>query len=229
MILPDTLSGRRSVSYSEMMARSAAIQRIDVRPEVIHAIFSTDSPDHAFDQEPLQWGFGLAEGMATKALAKFLSAGSGATRARRVRAFLQAVGLPEDCASLDALQRCVVVAEEDRINLKIVWIDDAGKDVVVIIEAKFGYKITGGQLAAYRSAVKRKHGAPSSPRLDPPDVGRQRLRRAEKQAALYLETGRLARLLAALRESPPCGARRFLSDVFEHPMAARLTPDPTRG
>lgn len=148
---------RRSVGYSEMMARSDAIRRVDVRPEVMHAIFGTDRPDHAFDEEPLKWGFGLTERMATETLARFLTAGCGATRARRAHAFLQAVGLPEDCASLDALQRCVVIAEEDRIDLKIVWIDERGKDVVVIIEAKFGHKITEGQLAAYRATVERMH------------------------------------------------------------------------
>lgn len=140
--------------------QQAAQLRASMLPTVLHAVFATDRPDHAFQQEPLRWGFGLTEPMATKTLAKLLSAGYGEMRARRIRAFLQAIGLPEGCASLQALERCRVFAEHDRIDLKLVWKDDAGQDVVVIIEAKFGHKITKGQLSDYWAAVNRTHKRP---------------------------------------------------------------------
>lgn len=150
--------GQQVIGHSELLTRSGAIPRIDVASDVLNAIFGLVRPDHAFDHEPLRWGFGLTEPMATKTLARLLSAGSGETRARRVSAFLQAVGLPEDCASLRALERCRIVAEQDHIDMKLVWADDAGRDVVVIIEAKFGHKITKGQLSGYWAAVKKAHG-----------------------------------------------------------------------
>lgn len=148
---------QRAVRHSELLAKVGAIWRSDIEPAVMHAIFTTDRADHSFDQNPLDWGFGLTEPMATKTLARFLTAGSGEVRAKRIRAFLQAVGLPECCADLDSLQRCRIVAEEDRIDLKLVWKNDAGRDVVVIIEAKFGHKITEGQLSGYRATVQRIH------------------------------------------------------------------------
>lgn len=152
--------GRQRVRQARQLATGRAIARIDVVPTVLHAIFATDRPDHAFQQEPLRWGFGLTEPMATKTLARLLSAGYGEMRARRILAFMQAIGLPEGCASLQALERCRIVAEQDRIDLKLVWTDDAGQDVVVIIEAKFGHKITKGQLSDYWAAVKRTHKRP---------------------------------------------------------------------
>jgi len=152
------LLGKRVIGHSELLARSGAIPRIDAAPEVLHAIFATNRPDHAFDQEPLRWGFGLTEPMATRTLAMFLSAGSVEMRALRISAFLQAIGIPEDCASPNALQRCRVVAEEDRIDLKLVWKGDDGKDIVVIIEAKLGHEVTEGQLSGYRAIIRRSHG-----------------------------------------------------------------------
>ncbi len=149
--------GKRLVQHCRLLATSGAIPRVDVPPTVLHAVFATDRPDHAFLQDPLRWGFGLTEPMATKTLARLLSAGHSETRAKRIHAFLQALGLPEDCASLRALESCRIFAEQDRIDLKLVWIDDANRDVVVIVEAKLGHKITDGQLSGYRKAVKALH------------------------------------------------------------------------
>lgn len=149
--------GKKLVQHSRLLATSRAIPRVDVSPTVLHAVFATDRPDHAFQQEPLRWGFGLTEPMATKTLARLLSAGHGEIRAKRIQAFLQALGLPKGCASLRALERCRIYAEQDHIDLKLHWKDDAGLDVIVIIEAKFGHKVTKKQLRGYWESVRQVH------------------------------------------------------------------------
>ena len=148
---------QHQVAQFDRLSKAGITWRRNVQPRVLHAIFSTDRADHSFTERPLDWGFGLTEPMATRALAKFLSYGSAELRARRISAFLQAIGFSEGSVSLDALQRCQVVAEEDRIDMKLVWKDEHGRDAVIIIEAKFGHKVTEGQLSSYRATVKRVH------------------------------------------------------------------------
>lgn len=149
--------GKQLVRHAKRLAASGAIERVDVMPAVLRGVFAIDRPDHAFQVDPLRWGFGLTEPMATKTLARLLSAGSGDIRAQRISAFLQAVGIPEDPDRMSALEHCRIVAEQDRIDLKLVWKDKANRNVVVIIEAKFGHKVTDGQLSAYRKAVSALH------------------------------------------------------------------------
>jgi len=151
--------GRQLVQHSNDLTEKNKIRRVDVPAKVLHTVFAMDREDHAFLQDPLRWGFGLTEPMATKTLARLLSAGSGELRARRISAFLQSIGLKEGCASLDALEHCRVIAEQDRIDLKLVWPDREGRDVIVIIEAKFGHKVTKGQLIGYWNAVAHLHGS----------------------------------------------------------------------
>lgn len=152
--------GKQLVQHARQLAANKLIKRVDVAPAVLDEVFATGRPDHAFRLEPLRWGFGLTEPMATKTLARLLSAGSGEVRARRISAFLQAVGIPEDRDRIAALEHCRISAEQDRIDLKLVWKDDADRDTVVIVEAKFGHKVTKGQLSGYRKAVSVMHKAP---------------------------------------------------------------------
>ena len=111
--------------------------------------FALDRPDHAFAATSLDWGLNLSEPQITRALAHFLSQGNAEIRSLRLAAFLSAIGIS---VTAESLTDCSVQAENDRIDLKVTWPGN-----VVVIEAKFGHKVTEGQLKKYRTAARMNY------------------------------------------------------------------------
>ena len=120
----------------------------DWRPTI--DLFKLSRSDHAFATSPLGWGFRLTEPQITRTIAHLLDKGPPDIRAERTAAFLQALGI--QIGNLKTLQDCRIIAEEDRIDLKIVW-----DDGVLAIECKLGHHVTKGQLERYRKAVSSRH------------------------------------------------------------------------
>ena len=126
---------------------------VDLDQGVLETVFGSFGPDHAFNAFAPEWGIRLTEPRATQGLVSLLNRGEAKLRAARIRAFLEALqvpNLPDD----DILQRARAHAERDRIDLEIRFPDAANdpKLQVVICEAKFSYHLTEGSLRRYRNA-----------------------------------------------------------------------------
>jgi len=129
--------------------------RTDVSTGVLEHIFGAFHQHHSFNAPFLNWHFKLSEPNVTQTLAMFLNEGPDDVKARRIHAFLVALKTP-DIPELDRLSHCIVMAEKDRIDLEI-WIPQgsSGQYRPVIVEAKFGHKVTQGQLSKY-TGTRRK-------------------------------------------------------------------------
>lgn len=128
--------------------------RTDVPTKVLKNVFGDFHSSHSFSAPFLDWRMTLSEPTVTRTLADFLNEGSDELEARRIHAFLTALQVPE-LPELSTLAGCIVQAEVDRIDLEI-WIpcSDTEHFRPVIVEAKFGHKITNGQLKKYTDARK---------------------------------------------------------------------------
>ena len=125
---------------------------VALKQEVLETLFGRFGPDHAFRAFTPEWGMKLTEPQTTRGLAHLLGRGTDELRARRIRAFLDALkvpNLPDD----DVLEKADVLTEQDRIDIEIRFPSNLPeRQQVVIIEAKFAYEITKGQLRDYRNA-----------------------------------------------------------------------------
>ncbi|MCW2309763.1 PD-(D/E)XK nuclease family protein [Rhodobium gokarnense] len=114
--------------------------------------FGVRDASHSFYAPRLDWGFRPTEPQATDGLAHLLMAGDASLRARRIAAFLRALGTPS-IPSVDVLEQAEARAEVDRIDLEIlIPTADPRKRRPIIIEAKFGHHLTTGQLSRYLKA-----------------------------------------------------------------------------
>ena len=128
-------------------------RRVNVRTEALESVFGRFSEGHAFLALNPDWGIRLHEPQATSGLAHLLNRGTGRPRALRIRAFLEALGIPK-LLDDQMLERAEVHSEVSRIDLEVRFPATEGRKRVVLIEAKFEHKLTEGQLRANRS--KRK-------------------------------------------------------------------------
>lgn len=127
------------------------------------ALFGLDRPDSSLMKPRLAWKMSLSERISTETLARLLNSGGARDRARRITAFLRALGLGDkDLGVIEGEQHYFQVfsevpAQERRIDLKVVWNDAQGCERVLVIEAKFEHVITDGQLRCYQDATKQDH------------------------------------------------------------------------
>lgn len=126
---------------------------VGIEQDVLEAVFGTFRPDHAFNTFTPDWGIDLTEPRATRGLESLLNHGEAKLRAARIRAFLEALrvpNLPDD----NVLERAEALAERDRIDLEIRFPAAANSPLlrVVIVEAKFSHHLTEGQLRRSRNA-----------------------------------------------------------------------------
>lgn len=125
---------------------------VALKQAVLETLFGRFGPDHAFRAFTPEWGIELNESQTTRGLAHLLGRGTGRLRARRIRAFLDALKIP-DLPNDDMLEKAEVLAEEDRIDIEIRFPSDLPeRQQVVIVEAKFAHGVTKGQLRDYRNA-----------------------------------------------------------------------------
>ncbi|MDE0270322.1 MAG: PD-(D/E)XK nuclease family protein [Gammaproteobacteria bacterium] len=90
--------------------------------------------------------------MATRGLAHLLGRGAGKLKAERIRAFLEALRIQDIPKDNRLLEQARVYSEKHRIDLEVRFHADDGARRVVLVEAKFGHKLTKGQLSAYYTA-----------------------------------------------------------------------------
>ncbi len=106
------------------------------------------SDNHFLHRHALDWDIHLTEPQATRALAHCIMARH---REARIGALLAGLGI---VAKAEDLDDSVVVAEEKRVDLLILW---QGRQKAAIVEAKFGHKVTQGQLSKYGAYVRRAY------------------------------------------------------------------------
>lgn len=106
------------------------------------------TPVHFLHRPVPDWNILLTEPQATRGLAHCIMAHH---RSARIVAFLAGLGID---ASHDELSGAFVVAEEARVDLLAIW--DEGRRGAMV-EAKFGHKVTKGQLSAYGKYVRRTY------------------------------------------------------------------------
>lgn len=126
---------------------------------ILESIFGKFHQHHSFNAVSLDWGFRVTEPQVTKNIAHLLDEGDPDIRWQRIRAFLKALKVP-NIPPEHILRKAKVFAEKDRVDLEI-WLPIAneGKSKTkyrpILIEAKFGHKLTTGQLRGYE-AVRKK-------------------------------------------------------------------------
>lgn len=145
----------RQLQASLHLAEKAVVWRRNIDFRVLDPVFGLNRSDHAFASPRIEWASRLTEPQATRTLAKLLSEGPVAIRARRIAAFLKALGL--DDVSPDDLFSSDVIAERDHIDLQISWPRREGGKSVVIVEAKLDHKLTRGQLSGYHQVTRKNH------------------------------------------------------------------------
>lgn len=143
------------LGYAKILIDSRLDWRRSYSMGSVERFFGLGRVDHFFHAPELGWDMNLREPMATKCLVGLLGTGHRGLRHLRIKAFLGALGVPESDLDGD-LGRCVVVAERKRIDMSFTWSRASGEKASVIVEAKFGHKITKGQLSRYRKAIKPK-------------------------------------------------------------------------
>ena len=146
----------RSRLLEAIRTHTALIQprRVKVCAEALESVFGGFAPDHAFLALSPDWGIKLTEPMATRGLAHLLGRGSGNLKARRIRAFLETLRIP-DLPDDQSLEQAEVYSEVDRIDLEVRFKSASGEKRVVLIEAKFEHKLTPGQLKSYNNKRKK--------------------------------------------------------------------------
>lgn len=134
----------------------------------ISKTFALERSDHAFGSPSCDWGIRLTEPQVTKSLAHILVAGSHSNQARRICAFLKSIEMPSETLpsseEAEYLKNFSVTAEENRIDLKLIW-EYRNKERVLLIEAKFDHRITTGgigkarqgQLSKYLETARHRH------------------------------------------------------------------------
>lgn len=128
-------------------------REVELQQEQFEEIFGTFGDDHAFTYFRPDWGIRLLERQVTGALAYLLARCTGPDRGRRMRAFLEALKVPELPDDNNLLERARVVAEENRVDLSIrLPVDTAGRSRIVLVEAKFESQIRPRQLSHYYNA-----------------------------------------------------------------------------
>ena len=150
----------------ERMKRDAVLNALQDAPFLIHpeirdvqvgaleGVYGAFHDNHAFRAFYPDWGIRLLERQATEGLAFLLRQGTGMSRARRVRAFLDALRVP-DLPADEMIERATVVAEENRVDLTVkIPEPDNEPERVVLVEAKFGAPVTPEQLNRYFRAYK---------------------------------------------------------------------------
>ena len=123
------------------------------------SVFGFRLPHHFFHAEPVNW-LQLTELQATKAFVHFLNADGGIVRNKRIQAFVVALGSGRKQQNV-ALHKACATAEAPagkgrRIDLLIEWIDAAGFERGAVVEAKFGHRITTGQLRMYKRHLRER-------------------------------------------------------------------------
>ncbi|MEJ8476914.1 PD-(D/E)XK nuclease family protein, partial [Roseibium algae] len=132
-----------------------AQNQVPITGESLNVIYGLSRDHHSFDAPTLDWGFNLTEPQATKTIAHLLNKGSGDVLALRIIAFLSAMKSPY-VPTIGEARSAVVEAEVNRIDLVLKYQKEGSdKYSAVIIEAKFGHKITRGQLSKYTKIIKR--------------------------------------------------------------------------
>jgi hypothetical protein len=172
---------------------------------------------HCFSVPPYSWA-AFHEPQITKGIAHFLSIGTGLQRRLRIYAFLRALrvpGLPNDAESLKTVE---AIAEQGRIDLKVLATTTGGVRIGAVIEAKLGHKITSGQLPKYK---KLSLAAADELLLCvvAPGGTKSSRRALKKNESWQFHTWRS--VLLALEEHLPAQAdddefRRFRRTVWEH-------------
>lgn len=119
-------------------------------------LFGIDVSHHCFRSVPHTWT-GFHEPQITGGFAHFLNSGTPSQRLSRSVAFIkaaaQAAGLPT--APYDQAHSAHAAAEENRTDLLVTLFGD-GKPTGASIEAKFGHRLTPGQLPkAFRHVERR--------------------------------------------------------------------------
>jgi len=111
--------------------------------------FGLRSTPHFFHVEPYRWCHFL-EPQITRGLAYHIQVHHRPTRCKRAHAFINA--LTDEFWETDASQikEARAEAEAGRIDLSVVVTNMDGSELGGIIEAKFGHKVTSGQLPKYR-------------------------------------------------------------------------------
>lgn len=135
---------------------------VDLKQEVLEVVFGAFGPHHAFNAFTPDWGIKLIERKATEGLSYLLNRGKPELRAKRIRAFLEALEVP-DLPDNRALERAKAFAEQDRIDLEIrfpttndpmdkSWWNMDKSWRIVVIEAKFESPLRPRQLSNYYKA-----------------------------------------------------------------------------
>ena len=150
----------------ERMKRSAVLNALRDVPFLIHpeirdvqvgaleGVYGAFHDTHAFRAFYPNWGIRLLERQATEGLAFLLRQGTGMSRARRVRAFLEALRVP-DLPADDAIERAKVVAEENRVDLTVKTPGpNDGPERVILVEAKLGAPVRPEPLDRYFDAYE---------------------------------------------------------------------------
>ncbi len=111
--------------------------------------FGLHDENHFLHARPIEWASFL-EAQITKGFEYFLNEDNKEGRRRRISAFLQTFGV----ADFDENRNCQIEAEANaggkrRIDLQILWESTEHQKNGLVIEAKFGHKITAGQLKNY--------------------------------------------------------------------------------
>ena len=127
--------------------------RVEIGTVALERVFGKFRTSHAFVALRPDWGIRLTEPMATRGLAHLLGRGPRSLKAQRLRAFLEALRIP-DIPADPLLEQAEVRSEADRIDLEVRFQSAQGKAHVVLVEAKFGHKLTEGQLSTYNEARK---------------------------------------------------------------------------
>ncbi len=127
----------------------------------MHNVFGSHKPHHSFSIPEFDWGIRLHEPQITKGLAALLNLGDTQIRTQRLLAFLKAFGVQNIQAGdlVDATVHAEKVGHNNcRIDILVdnIYCQPDGDAKAVIIEAKFGHKITKGQLSNYWNTVKYK-------------------------------------------------------------------------
>lgn len=152
---PECLVGYEAVTRSRLLealrTQSTLTQprKVEVQAEALESVFGRFTEGHAFLALNPDWGFRLHEPQATSGLAHLLNRGIGKPRVLRIRAFLEALGIPE-LPDDKTLQKAQVHSEVSRIDLEVRFPTINGGKRAVLVEAKFGHKLTPGQLRKYR-------------------------------------------------------------------------------
>jgi hypothetical protein len=125
--------------------------------ETLNSVFGIGSSNHCFAASPHLWAR-FHEPQITGGLAHFLGSSHNRIGRSRAIACLKAVWGARAPSQLEDVNHIEVKAEEGRIDLSIMAIAPDGRRIGTVIEAKFGHKLTKGQLSKYVSATRKQVG-----------------------------------------------------------------------